>query len=65
MISIGSIRTADIKKASFELVKRFPEKFRGDFEENKKALNELKIIDHTRMRNKVAGYITRIAKRMK
>lgn len=62
MITIGNIRTADIKKASFELIARYPDKFKADFEGNKRALDELKIIDHKKVRNRVAGYIVRIAR---
>ena len=57
---MGRIRTKDIKVAAKELIKRYPEKFTKNFEENKKALNELKIIDEKKMRNKIAGYIVRL-----
>lgn len=65
MIIIGNIRTADIKKASFELLARYPDRFKAGFEENKKALDELKIIVDKKVRNRVAGYIATIAKRGK
>lgn len=63
MIVIGNIRTADIKKASFELLNKYPDKFKADFEQNKTALKELNIVEHKKVRNRIAGYIATIAKR--
>ena len=60
---MGNIRTKDIKKASFELVEAYPERFNGDFENNKQAVNEVKIANSKLLRNKLAGYITRIKAR--
>jgi len=60
---IGRIKTGDIKKASFELLDKYPEKFGKDFKENKKILEELNLIEEKKVRNKVAGYITHIIKR--
>lgn len=62
MITIGNIRTKDIKTISFELVNSYPSRFSGDFEGNKKSVNELKVTDDKLLRNKIAGYITRIMK---
>jgi small subunit ribosomal protein S17e len=60
---MGNIRTKDIKKASFELIGMYPERFGKDFEANKQALKELKLLDSKIVRNKIAGYITRAKKR--
>jgi len=62
---MGRIRTKDIKASAKELVKRYPEKFTTNFEENKKALNELKLTDEKKMRNKIAGYAVRVASHKK
>jgi small subunit ribosomal protein S17e len=59
VISIGRIRTDDIKKTSRELIKKYPDKFSNDNEKNKAALNEMKIIFEKKLRNRIAGYITR------
>ena len=61
---MGNIRTADIKKISFDLLEKFPEKFSNDFSGNKKSLGEMKLFDSKIVRNKVAGYIARAAKRV-
>lgn len=60
---IGRIKTGDIKKATFELLERYPDKFSKDFEENKKILEELNLIEEKRMRNKIAGYLAHIISR--
>ena len=64
-INMGRIRTDAIKKVSFELIKKQGEKFTPDFEANKKAISEMKLFKSKRVRNKVAGYVARIAKRKK
>ena len=56
---MGRIRSGEIKKTSFQLIERYPEKFSNDFKKNKEALNELNVISEKRLKNRVAGYITR------
>jgi small subunit ribosomal protein S17e len=58
-ISLGKVKTEQIKKAGKELMLRFPNKFSSNFEENKKIVAALTADTTTRVRNKVAGYITR------
>ncbi len=60
---MGRIKNAAIKRVSFQLVDRYGEKFTPDFEANKKMLNELNIFRSMRIRNQVAGYISKIMKR--
>ncbi len=57
---MGRIRTHFVKGIAKKLIHAYPEKFSADYEGNKKALVELKIIDEKFTRNKVAGYIVRI-----
>lgn len=59
---MGNIRTKDIKTAARDLIKMYPDKFGKEFEANKEALDELKLVDAKMARNKVAGYITRLKK---
>ena len=61
---MGNIRTKDIKDASFDLYKSDPSKF-GDFDKNKKAINEMKLGANKKMRNKIAGYIVRVVGKSK
>lgn len=61
---MGNIRTADIKKMSNQLLQKFPDKFNVNFENNKKSLEEMKLFDSKIVRNKIAGYIARLARRV-
>jgi small subunit ribosomal protein S17e len=56
---LGKVKTEHIKKLAKELMSRFPEKFSGNFDENKQTVAELTEGATTKVRNKVAGYITR------
>jgi len=56
----GKVRTELVKRIARELVERFPDKFTTDFETNKKLLESLTNISSKNMRNRAAGYITRL-----
>jgi small subunit ribosomal protein S17e len=60
---MGRIKSAIIKRTATKLLQENPELFSGDFERNKKLLHEL--IASKKIRNMVAGYITRIVKKQK
>jgi small subunit ribosomal protein S17e len=62
---LGRIRGKWIKNVSKKLVERYPDKFSDDFNNNKKILTELKIIDEKLIRNKVAGYIISVVEKKK
>jgi len=49
-----------VKKAARELVGRYPDKFSTDFQSNKKAVESLTQISSIKLRNRIAGYITRL-----
>jgi small subunit ribosomal protein S17e len=57
---LGSVRTEQIKRTARELVKRFPDKFSNDFENNKHVVATLIQGATAKVRNQIAGYITRI-----
>lgn len=61
---MGRIRQKFIKKRAFELVDSHTE-FSGDFRQNKKVLGEFAETRGKKIKNKLAGYITKIAKRKK
>jgi small subunit ribosomal protein S17e len=48
------------RRLSEEIMQRHPEAFGGDFEENKKALVDLALIPSKQLRNRIAGYITKL-----
>ena len=49
-----------IKRLSTEILSQYKESFGVDFAENKKSLNEITIVRSKSLKNKVAGYITKI-----
>ncbi len=57
---LGNVRPEKVKRIARELVRRFPDKFTTNFEENKKVLSSIASIPSTRLRNSIAGYITRL-----
>ncbi|MDD1674048.1 MAG: 30S ribosomal protein S17e [Methanomicrobiales archaeon] len=53
------IKPTYVKTLSAALVKEYPERFSRDFEENKHAVAELASIGSKKVRNRVAGSVTR------
>lgn len=62
---MGKVRTKVVKRTAKEMLERFPQEFTDDFEHNKKKLMELTEISSKRLRNRIAGYITRLVKQKK
>jgi small subunit ribosomal protein S17e len=56
---MGKVKTEQIKRMAKELIMRFPSKFSTNFDENKVMVSALTVGATTRVRNQVAGYITR------
>jgi small subunit ribosomal protein S17e len=56
---VGSVRTEQIKRTAKELIRRFPDKFSHDFENNKHMVANLVQGGTPKVRNQIAGYITR------
>ena len=56
---MGKVKTEQIKRVGKELMERFPDKFTSNFDENKKQVDILTKGTTTRVRNQIAGYITR------
>ena len=57
---MGKVRTEHVKRIARELVERFPAKFTTEFENNKKLVGTLTNISSAKLRNRVAGYTTRL-----
>lgn len=57
---MGRVRTEMIKKTARELLENNPQRFSADYEENKKAVDELVNAKTKRVRNRIAGYVTRL-----
>tara|TARA_Y100000310_G_C20609004_1_gene777008 strand:+ start:98 stop:349 length:252 start_codon:yes stop_codon:yes gene_type:complete len=60
---MGRIKTTLVKRTARQLVEKTPESFGKEFEKNKKALGH--VLPSKRMRNMVAGYVTRINRNTK
>nr|A9A655.1 RecName: Full=Small ribosomal subunit protein eS17; AltName: Full=30S ribosomal protein S17e [Methanococcus maripaludis C6] len=61
---MGRIRQTFIKRTGEELIEKFADKFTSDFEENKKAVEEVAMISTKTLRNRIAGYVTAKVKKM-
>jgi small subunit ribosomal protein S17e len=59
---MGNIRPTYIKRVAIELVRLFPDQFNEDFEHNKRVVAELTDVSSLTMRNRIAGYVTRLKK---
>ena len=59
---MGRISTVLIKRTGKELLERFSDQFQKDYQHNKKALSKVATISSKKLRNVIAGYITRKVK---
>jgi len=57
---LGKVKTEQVKRIAKELIARFPDKFSSNFEDNKHAVDALTQGATTKVRNQIAGYITRV-----
>jgi small subunit ribosomal protein S17e len=57
---LGKVKTEQIKRVGKELIARFPSKFSSNFDDNKRVVDALTKGTTTRVRNQIAGYITRV-----
>lgn len=60
---MGRIKTAFIKRKTKELMKKHGDKFTKDFTENKKIADNLIKVTSKKLRNIIAGYLTRLKKK--
>lgn len=62
---MGNIRSQKIKRTAKELVAKYHQHLSTDFEKNKILVNKLTNVMSKRMRNRIAGYVTRIMVQIK
>jgi len=62
---MGRIKTTPIKTLGNQLIREHTDKFSVDFEKNKVALGDLKEIKSKKVRNILAGYITKEMQKLK
>jgi Ribosomal protein S17E len=53
------IKPSYIKSVGVELISKYGPKFSNSFDENKQIVTEVTTIESKRVRNRVAGYVTR------
>lgn len=59
---MGRIKTKPIKRVTKELVKRHSDTFKKDFTENKVLVRKYADIKSKKIRNTIAGYVTKLMK---
>lgn len=59
---MGRIKTKLIKRKTKDIMNAAEEKVTEDFDQNKKAAGEMATFKSKKMRNIVAGYLTRLKK---
>ena len=58
---MGRVKTAMVKKSARKIMEEYGDHLTNDFEENKKALNELDVFPNKISRNIVAGIMVKLA----
>jgi len=56
---MGRIKTALIKRVTFKLLDKHKGEFKKDFTENKKLMEGMTNVTSKKLRNIIAGYLTR------
>ena len=59
---MGRIKTTLVKRAAIKLFNSNKEKFGEDFSKNKLVVDQLAEVPSKKLRNTVAGYVTRLVK---
>lgn len=59
---MGRIKTKLTKRVSNKLVKKHRDEFKTDFESNKQLVSKFADIRSKKLRNIIAGYVTRLVK---
>ena len=61
---MGRVRTKTVKRSARQIVEKYYQKLTEDFQINKKISEEVAIIPSKRLRNKIAGFVTHLMKRI-
>ena len=60
----GRVRTKTVKRSARVIVERYYSKLTLDFDTNKRVTDEAAIVPSKRMRNKIAGFVTHLMRRI-
>lgn len=61
---MGRVRTKTVKKAAKLIVEKYYANLTLDFQTNKKVSEEIAVIPSKRLRNRIAGYVTHLMRRI-
>merc|ERR1711860_2019 len=64
MGSMGRVRTKTVKRSAKVIVEKYYSRLTLDFQSNKRLTDEVAVLPSKRMRNKIAGFLTRLMKRI-
>ena len=59
---MGRIKTQLIKRTTEQLLAKYPGQFTEDFIANKELVNKFVSVYSTKLRNTIAGYLTRLVR---
>ncbi len=59
---MGRIKTQLIKRNTLQIYEQFKDRFSSDYTENKTQLDQLASIRSKKLRNIIAGYLTRLVR---
>eukprot|EP00353_Schmidingerella_taraikaensis_P005596 CAMPEP_0185579100 /NCGR_PEP_ID=MMETSP0434-20130131/13568_1 /TAXON_ID=626734 ORGANISM="Favella taraikaensis, Strain Fe Narragansett Bay" /NCGR_SAMPLE_ID=MMETSP0434 /ASSEMBLY_ACC=CAM_ASM_000379 /LENGTH=149 /DNA_ID=CAMNT_0028197053 /DNA_START=26 /DNA_END=476 /DNA_ORIENTATION=+ len=61
---MGRVRTKTVKRSARVIVERYYSKLTLDFDNNKRTVDEVTVVPSKRMRNKIAGFVTHLMRRI-
>lgn len=61
---MGRVRTNAVKKAARHIIEKYYPRLTTDFHVNKRIAEEVAIIPSKRLRNKIAGYLSHLMRRI-
>jgi small subunit ribosomal protein S17e len=59
---VGKVRIGLVKRTARRLLALYPDLFTEDFDHNKRVVSQLIEVNSKKLRNKIAGYVTRLVR---
>ncbi len=59
---MGKVYTSLVKRTARKLLEMYPDLFTTDFEHNKRVVAQLVEVESKKLRNQIAGYLTRLVR---